>query len=276
MVISDVHLGSGQCHAEELLAYLSSIRPKKLIINGDLIDARRTEKSYFPPSHFKVLKKILGFAAAGTEVHYICGNHDTLMHKFSGETLGGFRVGNQLLLDLDGRKTWIFHGDIFDLLPGRTKWYPKFGTAGYSLLLRISRGICRFLEVLGKRPPSAAQRIGDPSRNPLEALENFKKTAAELATHRGCGALVCGHIHQPGKQWMETSRGECLYLNSGDWVENLTALEYNFKRWKLYRYDEDKLSPFFADEDLKGMDISDLLARVTSGKGAGEAKPSGE
>jgi len=78
--------------------------------------------------------------------------------------------------------------------------------------------------------------------------------------------VVCGHLHKPAKQWVETPSGKTLYLNSGDWVEHLTALEYNFKRWKLYRYDEDKLSPFYADEDLKEMDISDLIASIVSKK----------
>jgi hypothetical protein len=27
-------------------------------------------------------------------------------------------------------------------------------------------------------------------------------------------------------------------MNSGDWVENLTALEYNLGCWSLYKYDE--------------------------------------
>ena len=75
--------------------------------------------------------------------------------------------------------------------------------------------------------------------------------------------VICGHIHQPKKEIYESERGICTYLNSGDWVENLTALEYAFKRWKIYRYSADKLSPFFADEELKGMDIHELLAATT-------------
>ena len=33
-----------------------------------------------------------------------------------------------------------------------------------------------------------------------------------------------------------------MYLNSGDWIENLTALEYTDKKWSLYKYANDKIA----------------------------------
>ena len=48
-VISDVHLGTYGCQADELIAYLNSIQPKKLILNGDIIDIWQFKKRYFPP-----------------------------------------------------------------------------------------------------------------------------------------------------------------------------------------------------------------------------------
>ena len=46
-------------------------------------------------------------------------------------------------------------------------------------------------------------------------------------------------------------------------MENLTALEYSFKRWKIYHYNHDRLSPFFVDEDLKEMGMNELIASIT-------------
>ncbi len=74
--------------------------------------------------------------------------------------------------------------------------------------------------------------------------------------------VICGHIHQPKKKLLETHKGKCTYLNSGDWVEHMTALEYSFKRWKIYNYSHDKFSPFFADEDLKKLDTNDLSSLI--------------
>jgi hypothetical protein len=92
-------------------------------------------------------------------------------------------------------------------------------------------------------------------------VEGIRETAVKLAVGRGCEYLICGAPHQPTKLWVETRAGKCQYLSAGDWVHNLTTLEYNFKRWKPYRYSEDKLSPFFTDTDLKEMNTEELLAK---------------
>lgn len=88
----------------------------------------------------------------------------------------------------------------------------------------------------------------------------------------GWDTVICGHTHNPVKEWIETKKGQCLYLNSGDWTEHLTALEYAFKRWKLYRYDEDKLSAFYADEELKSMNVNELLSSIVDPGNTHESK----
>ncbi len=260
-VISDVHLGTSRCHAEELLAYLSSIRPKKLILNGDIIDGWEFDKRFFPPAHFRVIKKVFSMAANGTEVYYICGNHDEMLRKFNNHSMGHFHIRNKLLLNLDGKKAWIFHGDVFDLSLQNTKWIARLGNRGYSILLKLNRVVNRWISKNGKPKISLASQIAQsPKAN--QYIADFKKTVTDLAIRNTYDYVVCGHIHHPGKEWFETDAGSCVYLNSGDWVGNLTALEYHFKRWKIYRYNEDKLSPFFADEDLKEMDINDLISNI--------------
>ena len=59
VVISDVHLGTYGCHANELLQYLKSINPKTLVLNGDIIDMWSFSKRYFPASHMNVLRHII-------------------------------------------------------------------------------------------------------------------------------------------------------------------------------------------------------------------------
>jgi hypothetical protein len=53
--------------------------------------------------------------------------------------------------------------------------------------------------------------------------------------------VVCGHIHQPEMKEIRNQKGKTMYLNSGDWVENLTALEYQNNAWSLYEYAKDPL-----------------------------------
>jgi len=134
-VISDVHLGTYGCHAKQLITYLNSIEPKHLILNGDIVDIWQFSKRYFPKSHLKVIKKIMNFATEGTKVTYITGNHDEMLRKFSDTTIGNISIVNKKVLDLDGKKAWFFHGDVFDVSIQNAKWLAKLGGYGYDLLI---------------------------------------------------------------------------------------------------------------------------------------------
>jgi len=263
VVISDVHLGTYGCHADELISYLSSIQPKKLILNGDIIDIWQFSKRYFPPSHLKVLKKIIGMASNGVEVTYITGNHDEMLRKFSDTSIGYVSIVDKLVLDLNGKKTWFFHGDVFDASIQNAKWLAKLGGYGYDFLILINRFMNWCLTRMGREKYSLSKRIKNSVKGAIKYVNDFEKTAADLAIENGYDYVVCGHIHQPKKEQYENKNGVCTYLNSGDWVENLTALEYSFKRWKVYHYNNDKLSPFYADEELKELDINELIASIT-------------
>ncbi len=263
-VISDTHLGTYGCHADELLTYLNSISPKKLILNGDIIDIWQFRKRYFPASHMKVLKKIIGMASKGTDVYYITGNHDEMLRKFSGNAMGRLRILDKLVLDLDGKKTWIFHGDVFDISIQNAKWLAKLGGWGYDLLILLNKLINWFLLKLGKEKYSLSKKIKNSVKGAVKYIQSFEKVAAELAIDNDYDYVICGHIHQPKKEIYKNKKGKTTYLNSGDWIENLTALEYNFKRWRIYHYNHDKLSPFFADEDLKEMGLEDLITSITT------------
>ena len=115
VVISDVHLGTYGCHAKELLQYLSSINPKSVILNGDIIDIWQFSKSYWPQSHMKVVRKMMKLVGDGVPVYYLTGNHDEMFRKFTDLKLGSFSLQNKLVLNLNGKKAWCFHGDVFDV-----------------------------------------------------------------------------------------------------------------------------------------------------------------
>ena len=149
-VISDVHLGTYGCHAKQLLTYLNSIQPKKLVLNGDIIDIWQFSKRYFPKSHLRVIKKIIDMASDGVEVIYVTGNHDEMLRKFSDTTIGNISIVDKVVLELDGKKAWIFHGDVFDVSIQNAKWLAKLGGYGYDLLILLNRFINWCLERFGK------------------------------------------------------------------------------------------------------------------------------
>jgi len=240
VVISDVHLGTYGCHAKELLNYLSSIKPKTLILNGDIIDIWQFRKSYFPKSHLKIVKKILDFAARGTKVYYITGNHDEMLRKFSETTMGNFCIDDKVVLDLDGKKAWFFHGDVFDSSVQHAKWIAKLGGIGYDYLILMNRFINFLLAKMGKEPYSLSKKIKSGVKKAVKFISDFETTAADLAIENNYDYVICGHIHEPNMVRKQNRKGSVMYLNSGDWIENLTALEYHKKKWKLYQYTKEE------------------------------------
>lgn len=254
VIISDVHLGTYGCHAKELLAYLQSIKPKTLIINGDFIDIWQFRKSYFPKNHLKVIKKIIDLASKGTKVYYITGNHDEMLRKFSDFHLGNIVLVDKLVLNLDGKKAWIFHGDVFDSSVNHSKWIAKLGGYGYDYLILLNRVINWGLVKFKKEPYSFSKKIKSSVKKAVKFISDFEKTATDLGIDQRYDYVICGHIHEPKIVNYTNHKGSICYLNSGDWVENLTALEYNKKRWKLFKYktpvnelSEDEI--YFADEN---------------------------
>jgi UDP-2,3-diacylglucosamine pyrophosphatase LpxH len=178
-------------------------------------------------------------------------------------SFGNISIVDKLLLKIDGKKMWFFHGDVFDASIQHSKWLAKLGGYGYDFLIMINSLVNRSLHKLGKERFSLSKKIKNSVKGALKHVSNFEKTATDLAIENNYDVVVCGHIHQPKKELIETPNGKTLYLNSGDWVENLTSLEYQFKRWKLYSFDSDKLSPFVIDDDLINMSEKDLIAAIT-------------
>jgi UDP-2,3-diacylglucosamine pyrophosphatase LpxH len=249
VVISDVHLGTYGCHAKELLNYLNSIKPKKIILNGDIIDIWQFRKRYFPKAHLLIIKKLLSFATKGSKVYYITGNHDEKLRRFSNTKMGNIQIIDKLLLNLDGKKAWFFHGDVFDASIQHAKWIAKLGGWGYDFLILINRFINYFLEKFGREKYSLSKKIKNSVKSAIKFIDDFETTATDLAIDNDFDYVVCGHIHQPCIKKVKTPKGSCEYLNSGDWVENLTALEYNNERWNLYSYN-DRQNIFIPEEIL--------------------------
>jgi len=242
VILSDIHLGTYGCHAEELLRYLKSINPKRLVLNGDIIDMWQFSKHYWPKSHMQVVKHITGLLTRNTKIIYLTGNHDEMLRKFSGFKLGNFKIDNKVVLKLNGKRAWIFHGDVFDVTMQHSKWLAKLGAIGYDTLILLNAVVNWCLKGLGYEKISLSKRVKDSVKSAVSFINNFEQTAAEIAVENGYDYVVCGHIHQPALKNVVTNKGEVVYLNSGDWVENLTALEYNQNQWSVYRYFDDKVA----------------------------------
>jgi UDP-2,3-diacylglucosamine pyrophosphatase LpxH len=242
VVISDVHLGTFGCRAKELLNYLKSISPGLLILNGDIIDVWQFNKRYFPASHLEVLKEIIHLVGNGTRVFYITGNHDELLRKYADIQIGNFTLTDKIVLEMDEKLTWIFHGDVFDnTTKGAAKFLAKLGSTGYALLILINRAINFFMKAIGKEKISFSKAVMNQVNRAVTKVNDFEQTAAEIAVEKKYQYVICGHIHKPQIREVVTGKGKVIYLNSGDWVEHMTALEYNKHQWSIYEYEQSKI-----------------------------------
>jgi UDP-2,3-diacylglucosamine pyrophosphatase LpxH len=190
----------------------------------------------------QVIKHITGWLAKGVKIVYLPGNHDEMLRKFAGLKLGSFRIANKVVLTLNGKRAWIFHGDVFDVTMQYSKWLAKLGAAGYDTLILINASVNWFLEKLGREKISLSKRVKDSVKSAVKFINKFEDTAADIAISNQYDFVICGHIHQPEMRQIITEKGSVMYLNSGDWIENLTTLEYANGSWRIYRYKDDPIA----------------------------------
>jgi len=210
-----------------------------------------------------VIKEIFSLASKGTRVVYITGNHDEALRRYSDLSLGNFLLTDKFLLEIDGKTTWIFHGDVFDnTTKGSAKILAKLGGQGYDLLILLNRLVNFFSKMLGKEKVSLSKKVKNAVKKAVTYINNFETTVAELAIEQKYDNVICGHIHMPAKKKIETTAGSVMYLNSGDWIENLTALEYADKEWSIYQHDQ-SLAAAVVRPDRRKPELNVVAEEVT-------------
>ncbi len=237
-VLSDVHLGTSACRAAELNAYLKSIAPARLVLCGDIIDMWRLRSAQWSEAQTKVVRRILKFAAQGVPVHYVCGNHDGALRRYAPFAAGAIGLVDRLELDLAGRRTWFIHGDAVEMLLGTPRWLSRLGSISYDTLESLSGCINRVRGWFGAGKVSLATRFKDGLPAARRHVARYEEAVARFAARAGYAAVVCGHIHVAAQRMITVDGRTVEYLNSGDWVDSLSALEFADGAWRVVRWTE--------------------------------------
>ena len=236
LVISDLHLGTYGSEADEVLAYLDTINADKIVINGDFVDIMLFNKRFWPSSHMKVIKYFLDLISQGKEIYYVTGNHDELMRKFLNFKIQNFKIVNQIVLDTAEGKVWIFHGDVFDFSI-QTQWLTKLAGFLYDYMIIFNSWINKkIMRPLGQKRLNFSKTIKSNVKTAVQYFANFEMKAAEVAQKNGYKYVVCGHIHTPKIESFNINGEEVIYMNSGDWLESLSSLEYADNKWSIYMH----------------------------------------
>jgi len=258
LVVSDIHLGTYGCHAKELLHYLKSIKPKIVVLNGDIVDIWQFSKTYWPNSHMKVIKHLINWMGKGVKTYYVTGNHDEMLRKFEGLKMGSLQIVNKVVLNLPGdKRAWIFHGDVFDVTMQHSKWLAKLGSVGYDMLILINRFFNFISEkVFKKGKLSLSKKIKESVKSAVSFINNFEQTTADIGISNHFDYVICGHIHHPEIREISNPEGSIIYLNSGDWVENLSALEFVDGEWSIYRFSAADKAEMIKETEEEAVELS--------------------
>lgn len=247
LVISDLHLGTYGSEADEVLAYLDTIDADKIVINGDFVDIMLFNKRFWPSSHMKVIKYFLDLISQGKEIYYVTGNHDELMRKFLNFKIQNFKIVNQVVLDTNEGKVWMFHGDVFDFSI-QTGWLTKLAGFLYDYMIMFNSWINKkIMRPLGRKRLNFSKSIKANVKTAVQYFANFEMKAAKIAQKNGYKYVVCGHIHTPKIESFDINGEEIIYMNSGDWLESLSSLEYVDNKWSIYMHKR-------TEQEYKGVD----------------------
>jgi len=235
VILSDVHLGTAECKVVEVNHFLRHVRCEKLILNGDIIDGwQLTRGGHWTKAHTRFIRLVLKkLEKRDTEVVYLRGNHDDILSRFLPLDFENLRIVEEHVHESPRGRYLVLHGDVFDTVTKNFVWLAHLGDWGYRLLLKINRFYNAWRAWRGQEYWSLSKAIKARVKEAVNHVSNFEDHIAQLARERGCTGVMCGHIHTPADKFL----GDVHYLNSGDWVESLTAvLEHHDGRFELLSF----------------------------------------
>jgi UDP-2,3-diacylglucosamine pyrophosphatase LpxH len=247
--ISDIHLGTAGCQAEELLDFLKSFECETLYLVGDIVDGWQLKRRWhWPQAHNDVVQKILRKARKGTKVVFVPGNHDEWIRQFCGLQFGGIDIEYEAIhVTHEGKRLWVTHGDLFDGVVQCARWLAVLGDYAYEWALRVNRAFNFARARLGLPYWSLSQWLKDQVKRAVSFVTAFEEALAHAARKRGFDGVVCGHIHRAEIRMID----DTLYCNDGDWVESMTALvEHSDGRLEIIDWPKTKLGQAVPSEQF--------------------------
>ena len=223
--LSDMHLGTRSCRADMILSFLKKYESETIYLIGDIIDGWRLKKSwYWPELHEKVLRKIMAKAANGSRIVYIPGNHDDFFRFSGGKKPTGVEMTETAIhTTADGRRFIIMHGDQFDEVIRNIPWLAHIGDVAYDALTALNLAYNKITGLLGLEYRSIAALAKVSVKHVVSFISKFEEALMTSVRDNKADGVICGHIHHAA---IRNIKNMC-YVNTGDWVENCTAIVEN-------------------------------------------------
>lgn len=258
LFISDVHLGSKHSQADALLEILQRYEPQHLYIVGDFIDGWKLKRRWrWRPAYDRVIHRLLTLKRCGTKLYYAPGNHDEFLRGYLAD-YGIVDMQDEFVHQAaDGRRYLVMHGDKFDKVEKHMPWLSLIGAYTYDVLLSANYWLNR---ARGKKHNRYAfcGMVKGRIKGLIRHVSDFEEQLIEAAAAEQCFGIICGHIHSPRIMQLDN----LAYMNSGDWVENCTALvEFEDGSFELNRIDGRVLARLAAAK-VRASESSDAVEGV--------------
>ena len=237
LILSDIHLGTPFCKAEEVLIFLENCEFQKLILNGDIIDGWSLKrKGGWKESHAKVLNKILSYIEdKKTDVLFLKGNHDEELEDVLDFPINKLNIIHESIHKTTKGDYLITHGDRFDTINQNHKWVAILGDIAYQFMMGVNKIYNRYRSWRGKPYYSISKAAKSLVKSIVSSADQFEDKLVEAAIKADCKGIICGHIHTAIDKQIKGIH----YLNSGDWVESLTAIaEFENEEFEILRYSD--------------------------------------
>jgi UDP-2,3-diacylglucosamine pyrophosphatase LpxH len=261
VIISDVHLGTSESKVNEVNHFLRHTRSAKLILNGDIIDGWQLRRSgQWTKAHTRFIRIVLKkLEKRNTEVVYLRGNHDDILASFLPLAFENLSIVEEHVHESPAGRYLVLHGDVFDVVTKNFVFLAHLGDWGYRALLKINRFYNAWRAWRGKEYWSLSKAIKARVKKAVNHVSNFEDHIAQLARERGCVGVMCGHIHTAADKQV----GGIHYLNSGDWVESLTAI---VEHWDG-RYEVIDFATFAAQYPMENSEeVADEVSEDVAGR----------
>ena len=233
LFLSDIHFGTRRCNAKKLYQLLSNVNPTKIIFVGDVLDIWLWEqnKISWDKWHTKVLEYFIEFLSKGSEVVYICGNHDANFRKFIE---GGFLKFENFSLRRDyvhstpdGYQYLVVHGDEHSQYSSGS-WKQYFYNWGYETITPLSTFINRLTN--GK-----VSLIRVLKARAKKYLLRYRENLSDYAALSWYDGVITGHIHNPE---INMDVDGFVYMNCGDWCDHFTGILETNGEFRMVRSED--------------------------------------
>lgn len=244
IIVSDVHLGTKGSKSKEIARFLKQFHCDNLILNGDIIDGWQLKKSgSWKRKHTRFFNRVLKMMESqSTNVYYLRGNHDDFLDQILPLQIGRLQILADMTYASNGKTYFITHGDVFDSITTNLRWIAYLGDVGYTFLLWLNRVVNYYRYKKGLPYFSLSQFVKGKVKQAVSYVDDYETELAKMAKAKGCDGIICGHIHKAENRMIDGIH----YLNSGDWVETMSALAEDHEgNWELI---------YFNQIDFKKMD----------------------